>query len=1062
MLRVFLLQDAITVVFSRSVIPLGSSFNPQPGPSTAAATDVYGSTVLHWQCSASTDGDGGYSMRRRDSAPTGQPPLPGRQWWVTTSILRFDPVVEWPNDLNCTVVVNAVVRAYDGIPLERATPAITLTVTTVPLEVYGGTVTSAIADAATDGLWTPQLGSEEAPECPADAHVSVEFNVGVDATELAKTMCLRRVNSTVCSIDALAVVQGSGASSIVVIFADGALAFDTAYNIVLPLASRATNLSGPTVTEQSVAVHGVRPFRFAFLDNFTVQIDSPQVQLFARHGLPDPLPAAMLLALQQSITVTPSLPHGGFAVTQVSKTSVLVVGDFTQATRFAFGIAASSVVRDNFGLALTHSNGAYSTADRGPFVQIPPGFGVVAGGTAIMPLRAIVRGRVTAPPTSDPQSPPCEGTRLRARSVSILELNTVAAIQLSGGCQNSTVVQAFWGGASGATITQRGPQSLSGAVETWVFPTDLISEGRVAFVVQDMVPAPWQHGHNCSSNTYSNQCSLFTASALEVLTFSTAQHILVWVTRADDASPVRDASVVLYNLHGHRVGSITSDATGLAAFTPPIQTAEYPPYGSFEFMVVAGHGSDTQIVQGSSGFATNVSEQLQVTTDLVFGRGLYRAGETIYVVVLVSVVTPLGQAVAVPDSWAVTLLSPWENDIRTTTRTALGTFSANVSIPANVQPGRYSLTSDVSGADSSGAAAYITVADPRLPSGTLNLTCQSGVFRPSANALPLLIATNTYLGTTANNATVDIAWTAKSLTNAAAPVFSGQGVVVLPVGAGKYVISMPPDTTKFLTATNDSFTLVVTATWLDAARDLLQQSLTLPIRESAWEIALSTTISPSSIVPGNPFAASVKLTAPGVGDGSPAISVSLGPCGDGPNDRSAVPAPAIVPLVLSESGIPGIFAASWVETLPTVGKFCLGAFSVDPHGIRVSASISLGLTAHEWQQSPLTGIPVMDPQIEGRSARQYRIGDKVTMSWQSPFKAATALLLWGHGAPGASLQSINTSFRYSLQSIKNQGLHNFTFVVGSECAHGCNAQLVVNSAIGSRANLISGVVPSKV
>lgn len=50
----------------------------------------------------------------------GTAPLPGRTWWVTTSIVRFDPASVWPNDLKCQVRANPALRAFDGTPIQTA------------------------------------------------------------------------------------------------------------------------------------------------------------------------------------------------------------------------------------------------------------------------------------------------------------------------------------------------------------------------------------------------------------------------------------------------------------------------------------------------------------------------------------------------------------------------------------------------------------------------------------------------------------------------------------------------------------------------------------------------------------------------------------------------------------------------------------------------------------------------------------------------------------------------------------------------------------------------------
>jgi hypothetical protein len=40
--------------------------------------------------------------------------VPGALRWVTTSIARWDPLVEWPPDLTCKLVWNKELKTYDG------------------------------------------------------------------------------------------------------------------------------------------------------------------------------------------------------------------------------------------------------------------------------------------------------------------------------------------------------------------------------------------------------------------------------------------------------------------------------------------------------------------------------------------------------------------------------------------------------------------------------------------------------------------------------------------------------------------------------------------------------------------------------------------------------------------------------------------------------------------------------------------------------------------------------------------------------------------------------------
>ena len=68
-------KASVTLVFSRSVIRLGSNF----GPEIKAHAETAGVQPLLWSCNGGSP-----------KFP-GAPPIAGRTWWVTTSILRFDP-----------------------------------------------------------------------------------------------------------------------------------------------------------------------------------------------------------------------------------------------------------------------------------------------------------------------------------------------------------------------------------------------------------------------------------------------------------------------------------------------------------------------------------------------------------------------------------------------------------------------------------------------------------------------------------------------------------------------------------------------------------------------------------------------------------------------------------------------------------------------------------------------------------------------------------------------------------------------------------------------------------
>lgn len=123
-------RQAITAVFSRPIIPLGSDFGKE---------QEYGGAVPF---TISCDGSS---------------PVPGRGRWVTTNIARFDPSVDWPSDLACTFEWNATLSSYDGAPLQLSSPR-QVSLRTEPLKMTLGLITSELANNLTDNNWSPREG----------------------------------------------------------------------------------------------------------------------------------------------------------------------------------------------------------------------------------------------------------------------------------------------------------------------------------------------------------------------------------------------------------------------------------------------------------------------------------------------------------------------------------------------------------------------------------------------------------------------------------------------------------------------------------------------------------------------------------------------------------------------------------------------------------------------------------------------------------------------------------------------------------------------------------------
>ncbi|EPT27816.1 hypothetical protein TGME49_288000 [Toxoplasma gondii ME49] len=130
-----------------------------------------------------------FSVQANNSLGT----VPGRGYWLTPKVYRFEPFDPWPTDLRIVVQLNGSLLSLSGDAVDTADPYwIRNNVrefTTPRLVALVRAVTSKLASSFTDGRWSPTLSNSADPlsnhlEVPPDGQVIITFNSVIDIENL--------------------------------------------------------------------------------------------------------------------------------------------------------------------------------------------------------------------------------------------------------------------------------------------------------------------------------------------------------------------------------------------------------------------------------------------------------------------------------------------------------------------------------------------------------------------------------------------------------------------------------------------------------------------------------------------------------------------------------------------------------------------------------------------------------------------------------------------------------------------------------------------------------------
>jgi len=1094
----FVLQgaDAITVVFNRAVVALGADWGKDLSPSAA-------------------NGAAPFSFVGLERA------VPGKLRWVTTSIARFDPDGDWPTDLRFSVAVDGV-TTHDG---SRLAQAVSLPFATKPIALAVRGVTSAKASQLTGNVWTPFRGQWQSSspqtandaEVPSDGVVTLNFMQGaecaggyspysyygggcprgkIDVALVANSLVLRNKASG-ATIDIKTSVKACKFNpDFCVSFTPPALDGGAAYELTLPAGARYSAVAGPVRVATSVPLFGLFPFELPFSEQTQLQsVSARRWRVFLRHGLADgtACDATACAALASQLAVTDAAGAAlAFELRRLNAATLeLYVPAAQPQQRYTVVVTGTAAVRDGFGQALQSSRSTLTMRDVDGLLAFDDAALFESTFSANMSFVHRKQGVGAVPAMY------CSRIVRRVAGANIDGSNVAAAL---------SALRSQSGSVFANSITQDLSDSSAGA-QTTALPTEKLWGASGTFMVQTIgAEYPCTGGDKVLSRDFVSRADLTLTVVGEV-----AQ-----VTRPSTNALVAAAKVTLYDISWNGAASVvdskTTDANGLVSlkFSNP----------QGELVAVIQSGSELAIARNLPAFYRSSFGQRSasaITTD----RNLYKEGDTVSIKGYLRSITDVTRS----DAEFKTIYGSiqWLDDDAASSTifeaklNEFNAFAVELRVPSVVTYGvrQVSFNSEravIVDANSNGGggefggrggpfggpfggsiggsiggssslrlapngkflgAVDVNIADPRVPTGVLEISAVEAVYKPkTTTGVQLKLSTQTYTGAPLAKSEVTVAWSLQEAPKVYDGGFFGGLTAFYDYVPSVFARSVRPSTPAqptpvgervfttdenglltaqfFLTesdlagfALKDGQTLKLEARMIGATRELLKDELTLPLRASPWQVRVKA--SSENLVPSLNFGVSVDVVdADGKSQTGVSVAIELAEASD--SEASAIAslidestgrlrafanAASAQKCQVTSDGGAALHCTSLV--MKTAKKHLLRASVAAPDGSIAETALPLGRSADEWAAAPVRALPLPTPIAD---KKLYKRGDSVKLSFMNPFAASRALVYYGNVL----------ATRFVQVQFSAQGLSEITLpTIGTECDGGCTVSIALQA-----------------
>ncbi|KAF5837388.1 hypothetical protein DUNSADRAFT_4436 [Dunaliella salina] len=726
-------QQALQVVFSRPVIPLGADFGKE---------DAYGGKVpFSLSCSK----------------------LPGRFRWATTNIARFDPDSSWPTDLDCTFSFNSNLTSFDGVLLElEGNAAGAHRLTTAPLTMQLSGVISEAASNATNSVWSPTEGmpDDALPEVPEGARIILGFNNPVNLGMLQAALELRppipglEIQVAPCtSLPPPVTVSTQFARSIPSSMKDPAsnqdntcvevtltkpLEIATAYQLLLPAGSSYNALSGPVAKDTGLQLAGLRTFRLPIRQNFQMleegsneqawdAVSSPYLSGWLPHGLSRNTSVDQLAGqLRICELLNPfSKPPGACKNLKIASVVeardkkgliIIHVPDLMPRRQYLLRVLPSDAIRDGFGLPLQESKGAFWTQSARPFFEVPalyPGSVAVLAPPALPSLGWPFLARGQLPDTT------CSASVWHIDEQT--DLATLVQI-MSGQRAKDGLVDRL---GAPASIVQAPGEAGSEEVALLHLALDTRKKAHIVSYRCSKTSSGYRQ------RSASLQLLLQVNLAASIILSPSSREFIAWVTDTSAAAAepvVQGASVHIfltrYQVAPRLAGTCMTNKDGWCRMALEGEDASGNNIGR-PVAVIVGPQGDILYFQKIGWLGKDTVQPYKAT--LVLDRLMVRPGDTLHLQGLVQKHGVEGKLEMPSRQTATLLVSPsWDQtanepvNVGSDLSAEHGTLHARIVVPPNATPGKYSiqlLLDDPSKSSMSAAGGEDTFVEQSLGDG---------------------------------------------------------------------------------------------------------------------------------------------------------------------------------------------------------------------------------------------------------------------------------------------------------------------------------------------------------